>query len=128
MRKARIRVGEFPAPVFGSAVLLKQVLSNLVYNAVKFVAPGVEPEVEVRGELRGDYVRVWVEDNGIGIAPENVRRIFLLFERLHPREMYPGTGVGLALVKRAVERLGGQVGVETELGRGSRFWFELRRS
>jgi signal transduction histidine kinase len=79
----------------------------------------------VREERRGDFARVWVEDNGIGIAPEHCDRIFRIFERLHDRDKYTGTGIGLAIVQKAITRMGGKVGVESELGRGSRFWFEL---
>jgi PAS domain S-box-containing protein len=71
-------------------------------------------------------IRLWIEDNGIGIAPENQDRIFRVFERLHGIETYPGTGIGLAIVRKAIERMGGQVGVESELGQGSRFWIELQ--
>jgi signal transduction histidine kinase len=70
-------------------------------------------------------VRLWVEDNGIGIAPEHRQRIFKVFERLHGEESYPGTGIGLAIVKKGVERMGGRVGVESDPGHGSRFWIEL---
>ncbi|MCU0541368.1 MAG: CHASE3 domain-containing protein [Oscillatoriaceae cyanobacterium Prado104] len=72
-------------------------------------------------------IRLWVEDNGIGIAPEHQERIFLVFERLHGIESYPGTGIGLAIVCKGVERMGGRVGVESQLGQGSRFWIELRK-
>jgi len=71
-------------------------------------------------------VRLWVEDNGIGIAPENRERIFGAFERLHSKQAYPGTGLGLAIVRKGAERMGGRVGVESEQGKGSRFWVELR--
>src|SRR5204863_3007187 len=94
-------------------------------NAVKFCAEGVTPEVTVWEEKKGDMVRVWVEDNGIGIAPEHRERIFRIFERLHDRDRYTGTGIGLAIVQKAITRMGGRVGVESEVGRGSRFWFEL---
>ena len=98
---------------------------NLVANAVKFVSPGVAPKVNIWTERRGDFVRVWFEDNGIGIAPDDHQRVFGLFERMYSSEKYPGTGIGLAIVKKGIERLGGEVGVESELGQGSRFWFEL---
>jgi signal transduction histidine kinase len=124
---ARIDLRPLPGPVQGARLLVKQVLANLLYNAVKFVAPDVEPAVVVSGEARGDFVRVWIEDNGIGICPEDVGKLFRLFERLTSRKQYPGTGVGLAVVKRAVERFGGAVGVEPAPGGGSRFWFELPR-
>ena len=70
-------------------------------------------------------VRFWFEDKGLGIEPRYHRRIFELFERLHGIESYPGTGVGLALVKKVVKKMKGEVGLESQLGRGSRFWIEL---
>lgn len=79
------------------------------------------------GELPVPVIRLWVEDNGIGIAAEHQKRIFRVFERLHGIESYPGTGIGLAIVKKGVDRMGGQVGVESQLGQGSRFWIQLRK-
>jgi len=92
---------------------------------VKFVSPETHPRVIVRAEALDNTVRIWFEDNGIGIAPRDQERIFRIFERVHPAEMYGGTGIGLSIVKKAIERMGGKVGVELELGQGSRFWIEL---
>ena len=104
-----------------------QVLTNLVANALKFVAEGTRPEVHIRTERRNaTRVRLWIEDNGIGIEPAQQARIFEVFQRLHGEEKYPGTGIGLALVKKGVERMGGQSGVESVPGTGSRFWIDLR--
>ncbi|HET7226404.1 MAG TPA: PAS domain S-box protein [Candidatus Eisenbacteria bacterium] len=114
--------------VLGHRATLFQVMSNLTSNAVKFVAPGVAPEISVRAELCGAAVRLWFEDNGIGIAPHHHERIFRVFERLHGGTRYPGTGVGLAIVRRGIERMGGRCGLESEPGRGSRFWIELPRA
>jgi signal transduction histidine kinase len=116
--------GSFPL-VHGHDASLTQVLSNLIGNSVKFVAPGQKPIVRIRCEPINGCVRVWVEDNGIGIAPQHLGRIFSIFERVHGSSSYEGTGIGLSIVRKAVERMGGKVGVESELGRGSRFWFEL---
>lgn len=121
---ARVRVEPLPA-VLAHPVLLGQIFQNLLSNAFKFVAPGVVPEVRVRAERRGRRVRFWVEDNGIGIAPRDQERIFGDFERAPSSLEYPGTGIGLAIVRRSVDRLGGRVGMVSEEGRGSRFWFEL---
>jgi signal transduction histidine kinase len=99
---------------------------NLIGNALKFVAPGTQPAVRICAEERGQTVRLWVEDNGIGIPAGCEAQIFGVFTRLHG-DKYPGTGIGLAIVKKAVECMGGHVGVESSLGQGSRFWFELRK-
>jgi PAS domain S-box-containing protein len=113
--------------VQGNASVLIQVFANLLSNAVKF--GGDRPRVRVRAEMRGPQTaHVWVEDQGIGIAPEHQERIFGVFERLHGAETYPGTGIGLAIVKKGIERLGGRVGVESQVGHGSRFWIELPRA
>lgn len=112
--------------VMAHPAALQQIVDNLLSNAAKFVAPGSRPHVRIRTEPAGPNVRLWVEDNGIGIAPAHQRRIFEPFERLHGVETYPGTGIGLAIVRRAVERMGGSCGVESEAGRGSRFWIELK--
>jgi len=116
--------GPMPA-VIAEPVVLGQVLSNLVANAAKFRREGAQAQVTVRAEPAGERVRIWVEDDGIGIAPEHQGRIFNVFERLHGEETYPGTGIGLAIVAKGVERMGGTCGVESALGHGSRFWIEL---
>ena len=102
-----------------------QALTNLVSNAVKFVAPGVTPVVGISAQQEGSMVRVTVADNGIGIAATAQARIFNVFERLHSEEEFPGTGIGLAIVKKGVERMGGNVGVSSAPGAGSTFQVEL---
>jgi signal transduction histidine kinase len=111
--------------VQGDAEALFQALSNLMSNALKFTRVGQTPLIRVRAEVVGETARIWVEDQGIGIAPHNQEKIFDLFERLNTKHAYPGTGVGLSLVRRAVEKIGGRVGVKSDLGCGSRFWIEL---
>lgn len=118
-----------PLPaVLGHKALLAQCLTNLVGNAVKFVAPGVQPCIRIWGEARGRHVRLNVQDNGIGIVPEHRHRVFGMFERIHPASEYEGTGIGLTIVRRAAERLGGQAGFDSEPGKGSTFWFEVPRA
>jgi signal transduction histidine kinase len=109
---------------------LTQCISNLLGNAVKFVEPGQTPRVTIwaEDEPRGKHARVWFEDNGIGIAPEHFKQIFEIFGRVHPTQKYDGTGIGLAIVRKAVERMGGSVGLTSELGKGTRFWLSLKKA
>lgn len=127
-RGARVVVDDPLPDVMATWAILVQVIANLISNGVKFVE-GKRPEVRLRAEppLPGHEgrVRLWVEDNGIGIPREHQGRIFRAFERLHGEDSYPGTGIGLAIVQRGMERMGGAVGLESEPGRGSRFWIEL---
>ena len=113
------------APVIAHEVSLGQSIANLMTNAVKFVAPGVQPRIRVRTEDRDGRVRLWIEDNGIGIKPEYHTRIFQVFERLHGREQYEGTGMGLAIVRKVMEKTGGACGLESTGQGGSRFWLEF---
>ena len=127
-RRAKIEIQTPLLPIVGHHSSLVQTVVNLLSNAAKFVAKGVEPRIRVRTEAAGDRVRFWVEDNGIGIPPADQERMFRMFERLNVASQYPGTGIGLAIVRRAVERMGGTMGVESNPGEGSRFWIELPRA
>jgi signal transduction histidine kinase len=123
--QAEIEIKPLP-DAMGHEALLTQVFSNLLANAIKFVPPGVPPKVSVWSQCRDGQVRFWIADNGIGIDPKFQHRLFNLFERIDPAANYEGTGVGLAIVRKAVERMGGKAGVESDGKNGSRFWFEIR--
>lgn len=143
---ASITVKEGIPLVLGNAAALTQCFSNLLANAVKFVKPGEKARVQVWAEVRigrprpegeeaatrdgesrgtsGEYVRIWVEDNGTGISESMLPRVFDMFS--HGLSPQAGTGIGLALVRKVVDRMGGHVGVESEVGKGSRFWVEFK--
>jgi light-regulated signal transduction histidine kinase (bacteriophytochrome) len=121
-----IEAGQFE--VLAHRFLFEQCVGNLLGNAAKFVRPGVTPEVCVRAEPGTGRVRLWVEDNGIGIDPTYNRKIFNIFERVGDMQKYEGTGIGLAIVNRAVQRMGGACGVISVPGEGSRFWVDFLSS
>jgi signal transduction histidine kinase len=123
--KATVSVERPLLPVLAQEEFLNQALSNLVSNAVKFVAPGTWPELKIWTERVDAGVRVWIEDNGIGIGQADQKKLFTLFTRLG-KGVYEGTGVGLAVVRLAIRRMGGDVGVISREGGGSRFWLRLR--
>jgi signal transduction histidine kinase len=122
--KADLSIHEIPYAVRADAKILEQVLVNLLDNAIKFTAQNVRPRIEISAERRNRTVRVSVKDNGIGVPLQYRERIFGAFERLRPADD-GGTGIGLAIVKQGVERMGGRAGVESESGKGSTFWIEL---
>lgn len=127
-RAAEVTV-DLPLPnVLGDRGSLEQVCGHLLANALKFVSAGEKPKVRVYAEMSGDYVRLCVSDNGIGIRSEYHDRVFRMFERLDDARSYPGTGVGLPIVHKTIERMGGRVGLISDYGRGSTFWFELRKA
>src|SRR6266481_2896946 len=125
-RKADIQVRHPLGAVMAHPATLRHVIYNLISNALKFVSPEQTPRIEIWAEPRGGVVRFWVADWGIGIASQYHKKIFGLFQRLHSQESYPGTGIGLALVRKGIERMDGRIGVESQAGQGTRFWFELR--
>jgi signal transduction histidine kinase len=125
VRNAEVSI-QSPLPdVMGNPATVVLMITNLMSNALKFTSRGVQPKVQLWAEPSDGLVRLSVRDNGIGIRPEDQQKLFEPFKRLNSKTEYPGTGLGLAIVRRAVERMGGSVGVESELGKGSRFWLEL---
>jgi light-regulated signal transduction histidine kinase (bacteriophytochrome) len=111
--------------VEGDPAQLVQLFQNLIGNAVKFVAPGVQPHVAVHAERDGERWRFTVEDNGIGIEPRHAERVFGMFQRLHTRDEFEGTGIGLAIARKVVERHGGAISAAARDGGGSCFAFTL---
>lgn len=122
--RANIEVNTALPKVRGNPVVLDQVLENLLSNAVKFVPPGATPHVQISSKEENGWVHLLIQDNGIGIDPQYHERVFRVFERLSA-EKYPGTGIGLAIVQKGVERMGGKVGLNSQAGQGSCFWVEL---
>jgi PAS domain S-box-containing protein len=123
--QSRITVEKPLHPVLGHEAYLTQCITNLLGNAVKFVSEGTVAEVRVRSEQLDGKVRVWFEDKGIGIAPAHHERIFQIFGQVYPEKKYGGTGIGLAIVRKAAQRMNGEVGVESGIDKGSRFWLIL---
>jgi light-regulated signal transduction histidine kinase (bacteriophytochrome) len=117
---ATIEVGELPA-LSADPLRMRQLLQNLVSNAIKFRREGVPPAVRIDGRVRGQLAEIVVSDNGIGFEPRYAGRIFRVFERLHGREAYSGTGIGLALCRRIAESHGGSITADSTPGQGSTF-------
>jgi K+-sensing histidine kinase KdpD len=123
-KQAMVSVDPLPA-VRGCAPLLHQVLANLLTNAVKYAREGEPPQVRIHAETQTNTVVLKVTDTGIGIDRKDHERVFRIFERLHGYSKYPGSGIGLAIARRAVERMNGTIWVESELGKGSTFCVKL---
>jgi light-regulated signal transduction histidine kinase (bacteriophytochrome) len=115
-----------PLPtVIADSTQMIQVFQNLIDNAIKFRREGVAPVIHIFVSQMDSMWQFAIQDNGLGISSEYFDKIFVLFERLHRRDAYPGTGLGLALCKRIIERHGGRIWVESEDGKGSTFYFTL---
>lgn len=128
--QAMITYGNLPSHILANPTQIVQVFQNLIVNAIKFAREGVRPEVAIRGHRERDGWSITVQDNGIGIAPEFHETVFLLFKKLHTRDEYPGTGIGLALVKKIIEEHGGRISLDTDVSVGTVFhiWLPNRRN
>ncbi|MFK7772920.1 MAG: ATP-binding protein [Saprospiraceae bacterium] len=120
--KTKLEVGELPA-ILGIGSLLSQLFQNLISNAIKFRNKDTIPEIIVKSEEREDEYLLSIKDNGIGIKEEYKERIFVIFQRLHAKTDYEGTGIGLAICHKIMQRMGGKIWVESEYGKGSTFFF-----
>ena len=142
LEKAQITIAEQLGTVTAAETLLTQAIANLLTNAAKFVKPGDTPRIRIwserlKGTLPGadesshaeastrPFIRLHIQDAGIGIAPKDQERIFGIFNRVHSEKEYEGTGIGLSIVRKAVERMSGRVGLKSELGKGTTFWIDL---
>jgi PAS domain S-box-containing protein len=122
--QASIEIHNEVKEVEGDPVQLMQLFQNLLSNAIKFT-DSENPRIEIRGEKENGHVKFAVKDNGIGIARENLNKVFEIFRRLNTNKSYPGTGIGLAICKRIVDRHGGRIWPESEAGKGTTFYFTL---
>ncbi|GAB1535870.1 hypothetical protein ADMFC3_15010 [Geovibrio sp. ADMFC3] len=122
---AVIKYSKLPTVMADNSQMI-QLFQNLIGNAVKFRREGVTPEIEITSKKEGNLFRFVVKDNGIGIDKKYLDRIFVIFQRLHTKEEFPGTGIGLAICKKIVERHGGEISVESAEGKGSDFTFTLQ--
>lgn len=125
-KNARIINSDLPV-IRGFRTPLIQIFQNLISNAIKYSKEGVDPEVKISCRELPGYWKFAVEDNGIGMEAGSFDKIFVIFQRLHTRDQFAGTGIGLAIVKKIVENLGGKIWVESELGVGSTFYFTLKK-
>jgi signal transduction histidine kinase len=125
MPHARIEIAENLPRVLANEAGLTQCVSNILDNAIKFAKPGEQPRVRIWSENDKGVARIWFEDNGIGIPDDFKPRVFDMFQRAS--KTHEGTGIGLALVRKVVERMGGKAGCESQVGEGTRFWLELKR-
>ena len=121
---ADIKIKDLPA-IHAQGAQFSRLMQNLISNALKYAAPSRLPEIHIKAEDKGDMWYFSVQDNGIGMAPENLEQIFTLFKRLHGKDEYSGTGIGLAACQKIVEGFGGRIWAESKLGQGSTFYFSV---
>ncbi len=125
-KNAQIKFNQLPV-IIGSKVQFTQIFQNLINNALKYTREDITPEIHIGCEDLDEFWRFYVKDNGIGITPKNHEKIFIIFQRLHSKLEYEGTGMGLAIVKKIVEYYGGTIWLESEIGKGSTFFFTIKK-
>jgi len=121
---AKVEVDPLP-PIQANSSQIVQLFQNILANAIKFRPPGSKPRIRISARESDDKWIFSVKDNGIGISNQYLNRIFVIFQRLHTSQKYPGTGIGLSICKKIVENHGGSIWAESELGKGSTFYFAL---
>ncbi len=125
VKESKAKINKFSLPeIYGNKVQITQVFQNLVSNAIKYQGEK-KPAIEISAEKKNDFWRFAVRDNGIGIEEWFSERIFIVFQKLHDHKKYPGSGIGLALCKRVIEKHGGKIWFESEVGKGTTFYFTL---
>lgn len=127
-RGAQLEIARPLPAVTGHPLLIEQALTQLISNALKFVPSGAAPRVQLQTEESNGVVRIKVADNGIGIDPKNHAKLFQVFQRFNNADKYPGLGIGLAIVRKAAERMNGKAGLEPQSKPGSCFWIELPKA
>jgi len=124
---AVITYEDFPETIYGMRTQIKQLFQNLITNALKFQKPGDAPKIEIIASEQSSHYRFSFCDNGIGIEPEYLERIFELFHKLHAKSEYQGSGIGLSLCQKIVQKHGGKIWAESKVGRGTKFIFTLEK-
>ncbi|MEX2380252.1 MAG: PAS domain S-box protein, partial [Vicingaceae bacterium] len=125
-RKVTIEFNKLPKMNTYAGPLL-QIMQNLINNAIKYTSPEQRPQIQISGEARKDDWLIVVSDNGIGIDADYYEKIFMIFQRLHTKKTYKGSGMGLAIVKKNIDKLGGEIWVDSEVGKGSTFYFTIKK-
>jgi len=124
---ALVTYENIPETINANRTKMKQLFQNLIANAIKFRKPNVVPEVKITAKSKGKYWEFSVQDNGIGIKDEYFDKIFMIFKRLHTKEEYQGTGIGLSLCKKIVEQHGGKISLKSKKGEGTTFYFTIEK-
>jgi light-regulated signal transduction histidine kinase (bacteriophytochrome) len=123
-KNAKIIVEELPI-IYSNKIALDQVFQNLISNSLKYCHAEGEVIIKIGAVEKEMYWQFSINDNGIGISKEDFEKVFIIFQRLHGKEKYPGTGIGLAITKKNIEQMGGEIWLESEENKGSTFYFTI---